>query len=119
MAIPIHGALQRAFPTATFRCYDKVVPTGEVEKAFGVPACSSIVEAVAGASLVVIANNHPEFESLPMAELGATMARPGLVYDYWNHFDSRDTPMPEGVRYAALGDGSLADFPARRGVAAA
>jgi hypothetical protein len=31
------------------------------------------------------------------------MARPGLIYDFWNFFNAPDLHLPEGVRYMALG----------------
>ena len=109
MAIPIHAALKEQFPGASFRCFDKVISAETTAEVFGVEASPSIEGAMQGANLVVIANNHPCFESLPIAELAGVMADPGLIYDYWNHYDMRDLSLPDGRRYVALGDGSQPD----------
>lgn len=105
MALPIFRALQASFPGAMFRCYDKVVRPEAMRAAFDAEVAQSVDEAMRGAHLAVIANNHSCFESLPLAELAATMARPAIIYDYWNNYDARDIAMPDGVRYVALGDG--------------
>lgn len=106
MAFHIFEALKQQFPQARFRCFDKVIGVQALKAAFGVDAVPTIDEAFQGANLVVIANNHPCFESLPLVELAGTLARPGIIYDYWNHYDARDMRMPTGVLYMALGDGT-------------
>lgn len=102
MARPVYEALKRRFPGATYRGYDAVVPQKDVQ-AFGLLPCETLDAALEGTHLAVIMNNHPAFPSMPLAELAARMARPALVYDFWNCFDARDLPLPEGVMYMALG----------------
>ena len=33
----------------------------------------------------------------------AGMARPGLIYDFWNNFIAQDVRLPDGIGYMALG----------------
>jgi UDP-N-acetyl-D-mannosaminuronic acid dehydrogenase len=38
------------------------------------------------------------------------MARPGIIYDYWNNFDAGDLRLPAGIRYMALGSHGRANL---------
>ena len=102
MAKPVFEALKRHLPGATWRGYDAVVSPSDI-RAFGLQPCASSAEAMAGAHLAVILNNHPVFGALPLDGLAASMARPGLIYDFWNFFNAPDLHLPAGVRYMALG----------------
>jgi UDP-N-acetyl-D-mannosaminuronic acid dehydrogenase len=113
MARPVFEALKRRFPKASFRGYDAVVAAAEV-KAFGVAPCDTIGAALTGAHLALILNNHPAFAAMPLTELATQMARPALVYDFWNCFDAQELPMPEGVGYMALGSHGRARLPKPR-----
>lgn len=107
MAKPLIDALREHFPTATLRGWDAVVRPQEIAKEFGVSPCDSIQLALNGAHLVIIANNHPCFQEVLLDEWAETLARPGIVYDLWNHFSARTLDLPEGMRYLGLGDGQL------------
>ncbi len=102
MARPVYEALKRRFPQGSYRGYDPVVSPKDVQT-FGLQPCETIEAALKGAHLAVIMNNHPAFPAMPLAELAAGMARPALVYDFWNCFDARELPLAEGVTYMALG----------------
>ena len=102
MARPILAALRDAFPGGAFRGFDPVVRGADIE-AFGLLACDTLEEAMRGASLVLILNNHPAFPAMPFEDLAPLLARPGLVYDYWNCFKGADLHLPDGVGYIALG----------------
>jgi nucleotide sugar dehydrogenase len=102
MAKPVLYALQKAFPKGFFRGFDPVVSHSEI-LAFGLAPVDSLEEAFGDASLVLILNNHPIFSAMPVACLAQKMVQPGLIYDYWNCFNSADLHMPEGVTYVALG----------------
>lgn len=103
MAFPIVGALRSAFPGATLRGYDALVSAQAQRHEMGLVPASSLADAFEGANVVVFANNHPEFQRSDLGALAAKMARPGIVYDYWNMHDDVDASMPVGVRYVALG----------------
>jgi UDP-N-acetyl-D-mannosaminuronic acid dehydrogenase len=102
MAKPVLTALRKHFPKGKFRGYDAVVPQAEISK-LGLTPCGSIEEAMTGANLVVILNNHPAFMAMPIEALSNKLAKPGLIYDFWNHFTADDLSLAENVGYIALG----------------
>ncbi len=104
MAKPILAALRGAFPGAKFRGFDAVVPTQLARDMFGLDLVPSLAEAFAGSNLIVIANNHPCFERMPLAALAETMARPSVIFDFWNNFGGMNVELPEGVTYTGLGE---------------
>lgn len=109
-AKPIFDELQKAFPKARFRGFDAVVPQSEI-RSFGVEPAASLEDAFKGAHLVLLLNNHPVFESMPVTSLAADMAKPGLIYDLWNNFKAVDLEMPAGTGYMALGGAGVALLP--------
>jgi nucleotide sugar dehydrogenase len=111
MARPFLEALRRRLPEARFRGYDALVRVPEIE-AMGLAPCAALEEAFAGSHIVAILNNHPSFAAMPVESLAARLARPGLVYDFWNAFDARELRMPDGCSYIALGSHGLARLPA-------
>jgi len=113
MARPILAALRETFPEAPIRGYDSVVAAEDIA-AFGVTPVAGLREAMTGAHLVVIANNHADFAAMPLATYAEAMARPGLIYDFWNNFASRDIILPEGTFYMALGSRGLAGLTSER-----
>jgi nucleotide sugar dehydrogenase len=110
MARPILEALRRRFPQASYRGYDAVVPSREIA-GFGIVPCDSLGAALSGASLAVICNNHPVFAALPLEQVAAGMARPGLIYDFWNNYTAEEVRLPAGIGYAALGSHGRAVLP--------
>ncbi len=110
MARPVLAALREAFPDATFRAYDAVVSAADL-RGFGLSPSSTIEAALEGASLALILNNHPVFYSMPLSDLMIPMARPAIVYDFWNCFNPDDLHLPLGVGYAALGGHGRARLP--------
>jgi nucleotide sugar dehydrogenase len=110
MARPVMDALRVAFPGAVLRGYDAVVAEVDI-RAFGLTAVPSLEEAFSGANLVVIMNNHPIFTSMPIEQLAERMARPALIYDFWNCFRAGDLHLPAGVGYIALGSRGKAVLP--------
>lgn len=103
-ARPILDALRKAFPRGRFRGWDAVVKSDAIG-AFGLEPVSSLKEAMQGAYLTIIANNHPIFAAMDITDLAGGMARPGIIYDFWNNFDGSNLNLPCGVFYASLGGG--------------
>ena len=101
-ARPLVLALKAAFPSASFRGYDPVVGADGI-RSLGLEPTSSLEEAYAGTNLLIIHNNHPCFSNMSVEKLADAMARPGIIYDFWNHFSSRDLQLPVGTGYMALG----------------
>ena len=103
MAKHILLELRRHYPKAHFRGYDAMVSEEQIRSGFAIEPMPTMEAAMDGAHLVVIANNHPGFQSMPLEQLAERLARPSLIYDFWNNFDSRDLALPDSVRYASLG----------------
>ncbi|MFQ5953581.1 MAG: nucleotide sugar dehydrogenase [Kiloniellales bacterium] len=110
-ARPILEACRRHIPSARFRGYDAVVRESEIRD-FGLEPCVSLEDAFAGSNLVLVLNNHPVFADMPVERLADRLARPGLIYDFWNNFDARELRLPEGTGYMALGAHGVARMPA-------
>ncbi|MBP2292296.1 nucleotide sugar dehydrogenase [Azospirillum rugosum] len=109
MAKPLYDELRTRFPNARWRGFDAVVAPDDI-RGFGLEPAGSMAEAVDGANLAVILNNHPVFTSMPLPDLASRMDRPGVIYDFWNNFNSREVDLPEGTAYVALGSHGAARF---------
>ncbi|WP_263992792.1 nucleotide sugar dehydrogenase [Mycolicibacterium madagascariense] len=108
MSIKVLDALKKAHPNAEIGLYDPVTPqevlTSEFpdEKTFG-----RFGDAVSGASVVVIANNHPSLGHISPRTISEFTSPGGFVFDYWNHFSH--LPASElGDSYYAVGRSGLA-----------
>jgi nucleotide sugar dehydrogenase len=104
MARPILAMLRKFFAGARFRGYDAVVARHTIRDTFAIDPVASVDEAFAGSNLVVIANNHPCFERMPLSPLADTMERPGVIFDFWNNFGVANVELPDGVIYTGLGE---------------
>jgi UDP-N-acetyl-D-mannosaminuronic acid dehydrogenase len=110
MALPIFQALKNVFKTAIFRGYDACVSQKEIN-GFGLIPCIDLESAFTESDLVIILNNHTCFSSMPIFTLAEKMKKPGVIYDFWNHFSDRELPLPEGTGYIGLGHHSMAQYP--------
>lgn len=104
MAKPILAALRKLFPAARLRGFDAVVTPEALRQTFAIEPTGSLGDAFAGSHLVVIANNHPCFERMPLSALADSMARPGIIFDFWNNFGAANIELPAGVIYTGLGE---------------
>jgi UDP-N-acetyl-D-mannosaminuronic acid dehydrogenase len=103
MSIKVLDALKKAHPNAEIGVYDPVTspevlgtefPDERVFTRFG--------DAVSGASVVVIANNHPSLGQISPRTINEFISPNGFVFDYWNHFSH--LPASElGDSYFAVG----------------
>lgn len=98
------AALRGAYPKARLRGFDPLVPEANV-RTLEIEPAATMHAACAGAHLVIVHNNHPVFADMPIDELSQAMAKPGIFYDLWNHFDPVAAPMAPNTRYLALGAG--------------
>ncbi len=103
MAFPILHALRSAYPDAVFRGYDARVSKEAIATEFAIEPCDSLADGFQGANLVVLANNHLCFETLPVESLAETMAPSGLIYDFWNNFDPTELSLPDRIGFIGLG----------------
>lgn len=104
MAKPILAALRKEFPDGQFRGFDAVVSPRLIRETFGLYPVATVADAFAGAHLVVIANNHPCFERMPLSALAEIMARPAVIFDFWNNFGATNVELPSNVIYTGLGE---------------
>ncbi|MEN6460030.1 MAG: nucleotide sugar dehydrogenase [Syntrophomonas sp.] len=102
MAKPIFKALQKYFPESEYRGFDAVVPEKQIKK-LGLKPYTNLEQAILGSNLVLILNNHSVFSTMPVEKLACKLARPGLIYDFWNNFIAEDLQLPPGTGYMALG----------------
>jgi UDP-N-acetyl-D-mannosaminuronic acid dehydrogenase len=104
MSIRVLEEIRRLRPDVEVHAYDPVITPSELARVLsGVSLCDSLNEAVRGAAVVIIANNHPAFGELPPAALQELMQANGFVYDYWNHF-SNLSGAELGTTYLAVGN---------------
>lgn len=101
-AKPIFEALKKAFPRAEFWGYDPVVHPDAI-KEFGLLPKLDVREAIQKSHLVLILNNHSFFSSIPLEKWALEMARPAIIYDFWNNFSRKNLCLPDEIRYIALG----------------
>jgi UDP-N-acetyl-D-mannosaminuronic acid dehydrogenase len=78
------------------------------QRAFGTQPTARVDEALAGAHLALILNNHAAFRMMPIEALADGMAVPGIIYDLWNNFPAAGLILPRGRRYVCLGSHGLA-----------
>jgi UDP-N-acetyl-D-mannosaminuronic acid dehydrogenase len=105
MSIKVLDALKKAHPNAEIGVYDPVTspevlasefPDERIYNRFG--------DAVSGASVVVITNNHPSLGTISPRTISEFISPNGFIFDYWNHFSH--LPASElGDSYFAVGRG--------------
>jgi UDP-N-acetyl-D-mannosaminuronic acid dehydrogenase len=102
-AVILMHALAKVVPEATFRAWDPVVGSAALS-GLGFQAAEEILTAAAGASLVVVANDHPRFRRLSIRQIGAVMRKPALIYDLCGTIPRPAKP-PAGVSVGTFGIG--------------
>jgi UDP-N-acetyl-D-mannosaminuronic acid dehydrogenase len=107
MSIKVLDALRKAHPDAEFRLFDPVITAENLAVEFpDVNTCNRIGDAVAGASVVVIANNHPLLGTISPRTITEFVCPDGFVFDYWNHFSHLPTA-ELGDSYFSVGKSGL------------
>ncbi|MDT5000525.1 MAG: UDP-N-acetyl-D-mannosaminuronic acid dehydrogenase [Mycobacterium sp.] len=103
MSIKVLDALKKAHPDAQIGVYDPITPQEVLAAEFpDEQIFSRFGDAVSGASVVVIANNHPSLGTISPRTINEFMSPDGFVYDYWNHFSHLPTS-ELGDSYFAVG----------------
>ena len=110
LAIPLIALLREEYPVAQIVGWDAVVAARQVAE-LGVTPAESLEQAFAGASLVLIQTNHECFAQMNLTSLSARMAKPGMIYDFWNQHDPRTARLADGVSYHGLGAFSVGSAP--------
>jgi UDP-N-acetyl-D-mannosaminuronic acid dehydrogenase len=103
MAIKVLDALKKAHPSAEIGIFDPVTPPKVLVSEFpDEHVFNRFGDAVTGASVLVIANNHPSLGRISPRTINEFISRNGFVFDYWNHFSH--LPAAElGDSYFAVG----------------
>lgn len=102
MASHILKAARQTWPGAEYFAYDPIVPMDEFST-FDVSPCPSLDDAFRDANLIIIQNNHKQFSEMNIEKLITLMNKNGLVYDYWNQFNSDELNLPADKYYRGLG----------------
>jgi UDP-N-acetyl-D-mannosaminuronic acid dehydrogenase len=107
MSVKVLDALKKAHPDAELGVFDPVIAPETLAAAFpDERTYGRIGEAVSGASVVVIVNNHPAMGAFAPRTIEEFIAPDGFVFDYWNHFGH--LPQSElGDSYFAVGNSGL------------
>lgn len=103
MSIRVLDALKKAHPNADIGIYDPVTPAALLAEEFPYETVyDRFGDAVSGASVVVIGNNHPSLGTISPRTISEFIQPNGFVFDYWNHFSH--LPASElGDSYFAVG----------------
>ncbi|WP_275572222.1 nucleotide sugar dehydrogenase [Mycolicibacterium vanbaalenii] len=103
MSVKVLDALKKAHPDAEIGVFDPVIPAETLTRNFPDELVfNRFGEAVSGASVVVIANNHPALGAISPRTMSEFIAPGGFVFDYWNHFSHLPTS-ELGDSYFAVG----------------
>jgi UDP-N-acetyl-D-mannosaminuronic acid dehydrogenase len=107
MSVKVLDALKKAHPDAELGVFDPVIAPATLAAAFpDERTFNRIGDAVSGASVVVIANNHPALGAFAPRTIAEFIAPNGFVFDFWNHFGH--LPQSElGDSYFAVGNSGL------------
>lgn len=107
MSVKVLDEVKKAHPDAEIRLFDPVITTEQLAASFpDEHAFDRLGDAVSGASVVIIANNHPELGRISPRTISEFIAPDGFVFDYWNHFSHLPTS-ELGNSYFAVGNSRL------------
>jgi UDP-N-acetyl-D-mannosaminuronic acid dehydrogenase len=103
MSIKVFNELKAAHPDAEIGVYDPVTPNEVLAEAFpGHKVYNRFGDAVSGADVVVLGNNHPSLGTISPRTISEFISPDGFVFDYWNHYSH--LPATElGDNYFAVG----------------
>jgi UDP-N-acetyl-D-mannosaminuronic acid dehydrogenase len=103
MSVKVLDELKKAHPDAEIRLYDPVISPELLAATFPDERIfSRLGDAVSGASVVIIANNHPALGRISPHAICEFIVPDGFLFDYWNHFSH--LPSAElGNSYFAVG----------------
>ena len=104
MSVKVLEHLKREAPFAKICLYDPVIPKEILQKKFpNLHISINLEDAINGAQVAIIANNHPNLSSCGLSKYKNEMSVDGFIYDYWNNF-SNLSHEELGVIYYAVGN---------------
>lgn len=87
MSVRVLDEIKKQLPDARIGMFDPVIAPDVLQSAFpGARVFNRIGDAISGASVVIIANNHPALGRISPHALREFIAPNGFVFDFWNHF---------------------------------
>jgi UDP-N-acetyl-D-mannosaminuronic acid dehydrogenase len=107
MAKYILEELDRHYEQSDVVLYDPVVGRTDAERYFNRNVASTLKEALSGADLAIIANDHMEFQQIELKAEMMAMNNPAVIYDYWNLHPEGALDIEPGKFYMALGSEGL------------
>lgn len=107
MSLKVLDQVKGARLDAEIGLFDPVIATDDLAARFpDERVFSRIGDALSGASVVIIANNHPVLGRISPRTMSEFIAPNGFIFDYWNHFSH--LPASELCdSYFAVGNSSL------------
>lgn len=104
MSLKILDELRKARPALRFELFDPVIPPDQLALSLpGHRVHGSLEDAVTGAAVAVICNNHPALAALSPRSISRRMVPGGFIYDYWNSFSNLQAQEVQGI-YGAVGN---------------
>jgi UDP-N-acetyl-D-mannosaminuronic acid dehydrogenase len=104
MSTKVLDELKKAHPDAEIRLFDPVIAPDQLASTFRDERIfARLGDAISGASIVVIANNHPALGRISPRTIYEFIAPDGFMFDYWNHF-SHLPPSELGDSYFSVGN---------------
>ena len=104
MSLQVIERLAQSGACSEIRVYDEVVENSLLSRLdHDLLPAENLTQACEGADVLIIANNHPAFETLDLAQLLGKMAAGAFVYDYWNNLSQLPDEMLIG-RYFTVGN---------------
>ena len=87
MSVKVLDEIKKAHPDAHIGLFDPVIVADDLTARFpDERVFSRLGDAVSGASVVIIANNHPALGRISPRTMSEFIAPNGFIFDYWNHF---------------------------------
>ena len=93
MSMKVLDELKKALPDAKIGLFDPVIAPDELAAEFpDEQIYGRFGDAVSGAPVIVIANNHPSLGRISPRTMSEFISPDGFIFDYWNHFSHLPTP---------------------------
>jgi len=104
MSLHVIDRLAASGKVGEIRLFDQVVSKSELGKmGQGLVPCDTLEEACERADALIVANNHPVFETMDIEGLLGAMNEGAFVYDYWNNLGQLPTEVLS-ERYFTVGN---------------
>ena len=105
MSLKVIESIKKSFFGSRVYGFDPTIKKSKIKKNKIYPL-QNIKNAFKGKNLILITNNHKYFSKMNLKNLSKNLKKPALIYDFWNHFSSKDLKLPKEVTYITLGNHS-------------